>query len=58
MTDAHIPEVLPVDPMSLWCPFCKSEPGKDCTTTSGFAVVHLARVEAAAAMDAASTLKR
>jgi hypothetical protein len=47
-----VPEDLPVSPVSLRCPYCKAKPGKDCATISGtLAVVHLARVKAAAAMD-------
>jgi hypothetical protein len=46
-----VPEDLPVSPISLPCPYCKAKPGKDCATISGtLAVVHLARVKAAAAM--------
>jgi hypothetical protein len=47
-----VPEDLPASPASLPCPYSKAKPGKDCATISGtLAVVHLARVKAAAAMD-------
>jgi hypothetical protein len=47
-----VPEVLPASPLSLWCPFCGAKPGKDCSTSKGgFAVLHLARVAAAALTD-------
>src|SRR5438105_15863172 len=42
--------VLPTSPMALRCPFCKAEPRHDCETScGGFAVVHVARIDAAAA---------
>jgi hypothetical protein len=45
-----IPEILPVSPLALMCPFCKAKPHKNCATKLGtFAVVHLARIKAAAA---------
>jgi hypothetical protein len=44
-----IPEVLPISPISLPCPYCKAKPGKDCATSSGgLAVLHLSRIKAAA----------
>jgi hypothetical protein len=47
-----IPEVLPTSPMSLVCPFCNAEPGKDCITIAGgFAAIHIQRIAAAAAKD-------
>jgi hypothetical protein len=50
--------VLPVAPISLPCPFCKAKPGKDCSTSAGgFAVLHVARIRAAAARDAANKRK-
>jgi hypothetical protein len=44
-----IPEMLPVRPESVRCPFCGANPGKDCTTNSGLpSLVHVARITAAA----------
>ena len=52
--EIHIPEVLPVNPISLVCPFCKAKKGKDCATSSGgFSVLYLARIQAAALKDSA-----
>ncbi len=48
------PAVLPIDPVTLRCPFCGAERDKDCSTSKGgFAVLHVARIHAAAAQDAA-----
>jgi len=59
MPKLAIPEVLPVSPLSLFSPLCGAKPGKDCRTLGGlFAVVHVARVKAAAVLDAESDLKR
>jgi len=42
--------VLPIDPIS---PFCHAKSGRDCATSAGgFAVLHIARIKAAAAEDA------
>jgi len=50
----HIPEFLPVSPVSLTCPFCKAKPGKDCATRSGgIAVLHIQRILVAAAQNKA-----
>ena len=47
-----IPKFLPVSPLSLVCPHCGANPGKDCISDSGaFSVVHIARIQAAAAQD-------
>ena len=47
-----IPKVLPVSPITLTCPYCEAEPGKDCATSSGgLAILPLSRIKAAAAMD-------
>ena len=55
---ATIPEVLSLSPLSLACPYCNAEPGKDCATLSGgLAVLHLARTKAAAAKDTADKPK-
>jgi hypothetical protein len=49
----HIPDALPVSPLSLICPLCRAEPGKDCISKSGgFSEVHLIRIRAAAMQDA------
>ena len=46
---------LPRSPLSLVCPFCGAKVGRDCGSSSGgrLAVVHVARVKAAAKQDAA-----
>jgi hypothetical protein len=49
---SFIPDMLPTSPISLLCPFCKAKPSRDCSTTSsGFSVIHLARIKAAALID-------
>ena len=46
--------VLPASPLSIACPYCHAKRGRDCATAKGgFAVMHVARIEAAAAQDAA-----
>ena len=30
-----IPDVLPVSPINVVCPFCRAQSGHDCATTSG-----------------------
>jgi hypothetical protein len=53
--DEPIPEILPVSPESVRCPFCGAKSGRDCVTNSGgFSLVHVARIKAAAAMDLAN----
>jgi hypothetical protein len=48
-----LPKVLPINPMTLTCPRCKAKLGSDCKTTSGdFSALHVARIKAAAALDA------
>ena len=52
MAKDSIPEVLPTSPLSLGSPHCGAGPKKDCQKTrGGFAKVHLARIQAAAAVD-------
>src|SRR4051812_15108292 len=34
MAKLKIPEVLPVNPVTLACPYCKAKPGYDCLTTA------------------------
>ncbi len=49
--------ILLTSPMSLVCPYCKAASNHDCTTNAGnFAVVHLARVQAAAVIDKAKRI--
>jgi hypothetical protein len=44
-----IPRTLALSPMSIGCPYCGAEPGRDCMTTkSGFAAVHVQRIKDAA----------
>src|SRR3979409_2414295 len=49
------PATLPISPMTLACPLCSAKPGHDCETVAGIHLptVHVARVKAAAARDAA-----
>jgi len=59
MQNFKIPEVLPVSPINIACPLCKSKPGKDCATRfGGLSVIHVARVKAAALQDATNKRKR
>jgi len=46
---------LPIGPMSLICPLCEATPNQPCATAQGaeLEIVHVARVQAAAKMDAA-----
>ena len=54
-----IPKVLPINPVTLVCPFCKAKPGYDCLTTAkGYAALHLQRIAAAAATDVSDKHKR
>jgi hypothetical protein len=49
---------LPTSPITLLCPYCKAKPGRDCATSSGgLAIVHLARIKAAASKDQAAKIK-
>jgi hypothetical protein len=55
----EMPEFLRTSPMSLLCPTCMSMPGRDCITTSGsLAVIHIARIKAAALADKLKKSKR
>jgi hypothetical protein len=50
-----IPDILLVSPVSLVCPYCGPKPGEDCATSrGGLAVLHLARINAAARRDTAA----
>jgi hypothetical protein len=53
------PPPLLISPMTLICPKCKARPGQSCLTPVGSALeaVHLQRIEAAAAKDAAAARK-
>jgi hypothetical protein len=54
-TKLLVPEMLPISPLSLVCPFCRAKPNRDCSTSSGaISVVHLARIKAAALQDSAN----
>jgi len=46
---------LPISPISLICPLCGAKPNQPCATAKGaeLEIVHIARVQAAAKMDAA-----
>ena len=47
----NIPPVLPVSPISVECPHCKAQPGRDCIADAGgFSAIHLARLQAAAVL--------
>ena len=55
MAKLKIPPVLPINPVTLACPYCKAKPGYDCLTNVGeYAALHLQRIAAAAAIDTAS----
>jgi hypothetical protein len=42
-------------PLTLVCPFCEAKPDDDCATSSGgFSILHVARIQAAAAKDVAN----
>ena len=44
MANLKVPELLPVSPISIACPFCSSKPGQDSATRAGgFSVIHVAR---------------
>ncbi len=46
---ARIPETIPVSPMSLVCPRCKTKPDIACTVLKDdIEMVHIERIEAAA----------
>jgi len=51
--------ILPISPMTLVCPLCDAKPGKNCKTDSGgnLEIVHVARITAAARVDAAKKEK-
>jgi hypothetical protein len=52
-------EFLPISPITLNCPCCKAKSGVACDTPKGeVEVIHLERIEAAAAMDAAAKKTR
>lgn len=55
---AHVPRKLPehitVSPMTLACPKCKAVPGTPCDIVNDFELIHLERIQQAAAMDAAN----
>jgi hypothetical protein len=52
-------DVLPVSPITQACPFCRSKPRENCTTEAGgFSRIHVARIKAAARIDAANKRKR
>jgi hypothetical protein len=55
-----IPEHIPVSPMTLACPRCGAKPGKDCQKSAGshLPFVHLARIKAAAKLDAAGSASK
>jgi hypothetical protein len=55
---AVIPERLPVSPMRLTCPYCKSKRGQDCMTSAGtFSIIHLERIKMAALADKMGKLR-
>jgi hypothetical protein len=50
--------ILLTSPMSLVCPYCKAKPNHGCVTNTGnFAMLHLARVEAASLIDKAKQIE-
>lgn len=53
------PEYIDVSPMTLTCPRCKAKPGKACLKLKDdIELIHLERIEAAAAMDRAAKTRR
>jgi len=55
---AKIPEDLPISPITLACPRCGAKPGQACQGIDGLEMIHLERIEAAAAMAKPSFLLR
>ncbi len=54
-----VPAVIPIDPVTIYCPFCGAKKGKNCLTSKGgFGVVHVLRIQAAALLDAKALLKK
>jgi hypothetical protein len=49
-----LPDLLPVSPLTILCPYCAAKPGRVCATAEGgkLEIVHVARLKAAAATDA------
>jgi hypothetical protein len=55
----QLPNWLAISPISLTCPFCKVQRGKDCGYTShGLGLVHVERVRMAALADKMGKLRR
>ena len=56
---ARLPERIAVNPITLICPRCKAERGTACDMLDDeFELIHLERLEAAAAMDIAAKKAR
>lgn len=52
MFPKRVRRVLLISPMSIGCPYCHAKGGQGCAIArGGFAVLHVARIEAAAAQD-------
>ena len=51
-----LPGVLRISPLTIACPYCAAKPRRACGTASGgrIEIVHVARLKAAAAMEAAA----
>jgi hypothetical protein len=54
----NIPEYIAVSPMTLACPKCKAAPGIPCDVVNEFELIHLERIQAAAATDKAKKGQR
>jgi len=55
MADArkNRPEHISVNPLTVACPRCKAAPGTPCDVLDDFDLIHLERINKAAAMEAA-----
>ena len=53
------PDYIEVSPKTLTCPRCKAEPGEACVKLKNMIeLIHLERIEAAAAIDRAAKWRR
>ena len=56
MPKTEIPDYLPISPLTLRCSLCHAKPNRACESASGggLELVHVARIKAAAKLDAAA----
>jgi hypothetical protein len=58
MPELTTPKRLPLNPLTLTCPFCRAKRGQDCELSpSGLPVVHVERIEMAALADQMGVLR-